>query len=336
MPSVAQLSTAQRPPTKEIPHGRLRSPRHSSQLQAGLLGGHRPELPGLPPRGGSRERAQRCSSLLIPGSPFLPPPAEENILLSIPQPVGFIGLKKSLGSRVKGYHDDDLHLCLPACRDKATAAPIPDEPPSARGKAHLCSLQEAPAFKACRQIVSMLAYRDVVKLVAQRSSTRHVERKPLLLWGKPPAVVCVRAAVVFRCQWVTVRVLFLSGELLLHPQEALVHTSNGAQGYGLIEKLQWRRNSMSKLFALGTPPFRTVFFCLFPHAFCPLSPDSALEFPVQELPPEPPSDAILIAHIVIARRMAVMLTMGCTLRPLPPLPGEPRSTSARSRSSRNR
>ena len=27
-------------------------------------------------------------------------PAEENILLSIPQPVGFIGLKKSLGSRV--------------------------------------------------------------------------------------------------------------------------------------------------------------------------------------------------------------------------------------------
>ncbi|CAE7941681.1 CACNA1B [Symbiodinium sp. KB8] len=105
----------------------------------------------------------------------------ENILLSIPQPVGFIGLKK---------------------------------------RQLLRSLMNLQVHEG-----SMLAYRDVVKLVAQRS------------------------------------VLFLSGELLLHPQEA----------------------------ELDEQALRT-WNAAFP-----------------ELPPEPPSDAILIAHIVIARRTAIYI-----------------------------
>ncbi|CAE7503653.1 NaCP60E [Symbiodinium natans] len=105
----------------------------------------------------------------------------ENILLSIPQPVGFIGLKK---------------------------------------RQLLRSLMNLQVHEG-----SMLAYRDVIKLVAQRS------------------------------------VLFLSGELLLHPQEA----------------------------ELDEQALRT-WNAAFP-----------------ELPPEPPSDAILIAHIVIARRTAVYI-----------------------------
>ncbi|CAE7752292.1 unnamed protein product [Symbiodinium microadriaticum] len=106
----------------------------------------------------------------------------ENILLSIPQPVGFIGLKK---------------------------------------RQLLRSLMNLQVHEG-----SMLAYRDVVKLVAQRS------------------------------------VLFLSGELLLHPQEA----------------------------ELDEQALRT-WNAAFP-----------------ELPPEPPSDAILIAHIVIASSLTTELT----------------------------
>ncbi|CAE7702091.1 NaCP60E, partial [Symbiodinium pilosum] len=105
----------------------------------------------------------------------------ENILLSIPQPVGFIGLKK---------------------------------------RQLLRSLMNLQVHEG-----SMLAYRDVIKLVAQRS------------------------------------VLFLSGELLIHPQEA----------------------------ELDEDALRT-WNAAFP-----------------ELPPEPLSDAILIAHIVIARRTAIYI-----------------------------
>ena len=65
----------------------------------------------------------------------------------------------------------------------------------------------------------MLAYRDVVKLVAQRSSTRHVGRGKHKQSTELPTCPAVHAVAI--CGGV--RVLFLSGELLLHPQEAFGH-----------------------------------------------------------------------------------------------------------------